>query len=305
MKSWKAVIAAVLLAVTAFCTLATVAGGMVYGLWTRPGFYDRVLTREDAYPEMNTLLLDQIEAGLPHGREASRYLRTSLTPEWVQAHAVDILGQVSDYIHGETEDRPRIDVEALKELLYQTLPRDKTQQQRRDEAWILLSPLPDSAVWSDFLSPEPLYMARDAIRMLGYILLALGGFLLAVLGFWWALERRIAKALHWFGGAMAAGGLLGILLCAGAWVLIPRLLVFWQIEQGLITWGMADAVAGGLLNGFIKYAALGLGTACAGTALAGYLLMQIPAPPGEEEERPPLKLIKPDPGQKPFLKYPL
>ena len=305
MKSWKAVIAAVLLTVTAFCALATVAGGMIYAVWTRPGFYDRVLTREEAYPEMTNLLLDWMEEGLPHGREASRYLRTSLTPEWVQAHAGDILTEVSGFVRGRTEEKPRIDVADLKELLYETLPRDKTQQQRREEAWLMLSPLPDSAVWSDFLSPEPLYMARDAIQTLGYILLALGGFLLAVLGLWWALERRIAKALHWFGGALMAGGLLGILLCAASWVLIPRLLVFWQIEQGLINWGMADAIAGGLLNGFIKYAALGLGTACAGTALAGYLLMQIPAPPGEEEERPPLTLVKPDPGQKPFLKYPL
>ena len=305
MKNWRAVIAAVLLAVSAFITLAAAAGGMVYAVWTRPGFYDRVLIREDAYPEMTNLLLDWMEAGLPHGREASRYLRTSLTPEWVQAHAMGILHQVSDYIHGKTDDRPRIDVAALKELLYETLPEDKTQQQRRDEAWILLSPLPDSAVWSDFLSPEPLYAARDAVGMLRSMLLILCGCLLAALGLWWVLEKRITRALHWLGGALTAGGLLGILFCAAAWLLIPRLLVFWQIEQGLVAWGVTDAIAGGLLKGFIQYAALGLGTACAGTALGGYLLMQIPAPAAEDENRPDLKLVKPDPTHKPFLKYPL
>lgn len=305
MKSWKAVIAAVLLTVTAFCALATVAGGMIYAVWTRPGFYDRVLTREEAYPEMTNLLLDWMEEGLPHGREASRYLRTSLTPEWVQAHAGDILTEVSGFVRGRTEEKPRIDVADLKELLYETLPRDKTQQQRREEAWLMLSPLPDSAVWSDFLSPEPLYAARDAIGMLRNVLLILSGCLLVSLGLWWALERRIGKAFHWLGGALTAGGLLGLLFCAAAWLLIPRLLVFWQIEQGLITWGMADAIAGGLLKGFINYAALGLGTACAGTALIGYLLMQIPVSTGEDEDRPNLKLIKPDPANKSFLKYPL
>lgn len=305
MKSWKAVIAAVLLTVMAFCTLATVAGGMIYAVWTRPGFYDRVLSREDAYPEMTNLLLGWMEEDLPHGREASRYLRTSLTPEWVQAHVGEILAEVADYIRGKTEEKPQIDVAALKELLYQTLPQDKSQQQRRDEAWLMLSPLPDSAVWSDFLSPEPLYAARDAIGILRKILLALSGCLLLSLGLWWALERRIGRALRWLGGAMVAGGLLGILFCAAAWLLIPRLLVFWQIEQGLITWGMADAIAGGLLNGFIKYAALGLGMACGGTALTGYLLMLAPDSSEEDEDRPDLKLVKPDPVNKPFLKYPL
>jgi|GEM_PF-3821698 len=305
MKSWKAVIAAVLLTAMAFCTLAVAAGGMIYAVWTRPGFYDRVLTKEDAYPEMTNLLLDWMEEGLPHGREASRYLRTSLTPEWVQAQVKGILSEVSGFIRGKTEDKPRVDVEALKELLYQTLPQDKTQQQRRDEAWLMLSPLPDSAVWSDFLSPEPLYAARDAVGLLRKILLALSGCLLVSLGLWWALERRISKALRWLGGALVAGGLLGILFCAAAWLLIPRLLVFWQIEQGLITWGMADAIAGGLLKGFIKYAALGLGMACAGTALTGYLLMLVPDSTGEDEDRPDLKLVKPDTVDKPFLKYPL
>ena len=123
MKSWKAVIAAVLLAVTAFCTLATVAGGMVYAVWTHPGFYDKVLMREEAYPALANLLLDWMDDGLPHGREASRYLRTSLTPEWVQAQVEDILAQVSDYVRGETEERPRIDVAAMKELLTRRCPR--------------------------------------------------------------------------------------------------------------------------------------------------------------------------------------
>lgn len=305
MKNWKAVIAAVLLVVTAFCTLATVAGGMIYAVWTRPAFYDRVLTRENAYPEMTNLLLDWIDEGLPHGREASRYLRTALTPEWVQAHIEDILAEVSGFVRGQTEEKPRVDVEDLKELLYQTLPQDKTQQQRRDEAWLMLSPLPDSAVWSDFLSPEPLYAARDAVGMLRNTLLILGGCLLVSLGLWWALESRIGKALHWLGGALTAGGLLGILFCITAWFLIPRLLVFWQIEQGLVSWGMADAIAGGLMKGFIKYAALSLGTACAGTVLIGYLLMQIPTSSGEDEDRPQLKLVKPDPPSKPFLKYPI
>ena len=141
--------------------------------------------------------------------------------------------------------------------------------------------------------------------MLKRILLVLGGCLLVSLGLWWALERRIGKALHWLGGALLAGGLLGILFCVASWLLIPRLLVFWQIEQGLITWGMADAIAGGLLKGLVKYAVLGLGMACAGTALAGYLLMQAPDSSDEDQERPDLKLVKPDSTHKPFLKYPL
>ena len=305
MKNWKAVIAAVLLAVMAFCTLVTVAGAMVYAVWTRPAFYDRALTREDAYPELSNLLLNWMEEDLPHGREASKYLRTSLSPEWVQAHAVDIMSQVSDFVRGKTEEKPRIDVAALKELLYETMPEVKMQQQRRDEAWILLSPLPDSAVWSDFLSPEPLYAARDALQLLRNVLLILGACLLGALGLWWVLERRITKALNWLGGALLAGGFLGMLFCAASWLLIPRLLLFWQIEQGLVSWGLADAFAGGLLKGFIKYAALALGLAYAGAALGGYLLMQIAAPSDEDEERPDLKLVKPDPTHKPFLKYPL
>jgi hypothetical protein len=303
MNNWKAVIAAVLLAVTAFCTLAAAAGGMAYAVWTRPDFYDRVISRSDAYPALTNLLLDWMERGLPHGREASRYLRITLSPEWVQAQTQDILDQVSDYVLGKTDKKPRINVAALKEMVYDSLPMEKTQQQRRNEAWTLLSPLPDSAVWSDFLSPEPLYTVREAVKVLRYILLGLGGALLIALGLWWALEGRFSRALHWLGGAFMAGGFMGILFCAIAWLLIPRLLVFWQIEQALLNWGFSYAAAGGLLNGLVQHAALGLGTACAVTVLAGYLLMQVPENGGEQAARPHLKLVKPEP--KPFVKYPL
>jgi hypothetical protein len=304
MRSWKAIIAAVLLVVMAFGTLAMVAGGMVYAVCTRPGFIDRTLAREEAYPVLTGLLLDWMDEGLPNGREASRLLRPAMTPEWVQAQVHDILGQVSDYIKGKTNDLPVIDVEELKELLYQSMPDDKTQQARRDEAWLLLSPLPDSAVWTDILSPEPLYAARDAIGTLRMVLFIMLGAVLAALGIWWALERHIARALTWLGGALLAGAFVGILLCAAAWWLVPKLLLFWQAQQGLINWGLSADSAGAYLRGFVKYTALGLGTAYAGLGLIGYLLMLVKSP-HEEDGRPPLKLAVPASNRKPFTRYPL
>lgn len=304
MRSWKAVLSAVLLVIITFGALAAVAGGMVYAVWTRPHAYDRALDREQAYPAVTDLLLGWMEQGLPNGRDAARYLRTSLSPEWVQAHIQDILGQASDYVRGRSDSLPVIPVADLKELLYQSMPEAAAQQARRDEAWLLLSPLPDSAVWSDFMSPESLYSARDAVGTLRTVLLILGGVILGALGLWWALEKRIARALSWLGGALLAGALVGLMLCAAAWFVIPRLLVFWQTQQGLMNWGITADSAASYLRGFTGYAILTLGAAYVGAGILGYILMQAAPSRDDEADRPALKVLK-GAKERPVLKYPL